>query len=150
MRRHDVTTYVTEVERLRVQIQVISNRPGWARLPAKSTPVRLRYSDLAPSIGLMVPTVDAFGAMKLSAYVDRAAPRDLFDLKALAERNKLGTESLALTRELLGRLLAKQEFESSPTAGQWQLELSHQVANEGRPEDAVGVVFRALSGLLGW
>lgn len=149
-RRYDVATYVLEVDGLRVQVQVISNRPGWVGLPAKITPVRLRYSDLAPSVDLIVPIVEAFGAMKLSAYVDRLAPRDLFDLRELAERGALGEESLTLTTQLLGRSLARQEFEWPPTVEQWNLELSHQVVNAGRPEEALDVVLRVLAELLGW
>lgn len=150
VRQYDVATYILEVDGLRIQIQVISNRPEWRKLPAESTPVRLKYSDLADSVALTVPTVEAFGAMKLSAYIDRAAPRDLFDLKELAVRGLVGHESIALTRQLLGRPLARQEFESSPTDDQWNLELSHQVASEGRPNEALDAVSRVLAELCGW
>jgi len=150
VRRHDVASYVLEADGLRVQIQVISNRPRWMELPTESTPVRLRYSDLSASTDLVVPTVEALGAMKLTAYVDRAAPRDLFDLRELAERGALGEESLVLTRQLLGRSLARQEFESLPTDDQWNLELSHQVADAGSPKKALDVVSRVLAELLDW
>jgi predicted nucleotidyltransferase component of viral defense system len=32
---------------------------------------------------IRVPTIEAFAAMKLSAWHDRRAPRDLYDLHAL-------------------------------------------------------------------
>jgi len=150
VRRYDVGTYVLEVDGLRIQIQVISNRPEWTELPTESTPVRLKHSDLSASVDLIVPTVEAFGAMKLSVYVDRFAPRDLFDLRELAERGALGEESLALTRQLLGRSLVRQEFESSPTDDQWNFELSYQVANVGRPEEALDIVSQVLAERLGW
>lgn len=148
--QYDVATHVLEVDGLRVQMQAISNRPQWMELPTERTPVRLRYSDLPASADLIVPTVSAFGAMKLTAYVDRAAPRDLFDLRELTERGALGEESLELTRQLLGRSLARQEFESFPTDEEWDVELSHQVASAGRPQDALGVVHGVLAELLGW
>lgn len=149
-RRHDVATYSLQVDGLRVQLQIITNRPEWTKLPAEITPVRLRYSDLSESVDLLVPTVEAFGAMKLTAYIDRFAPRDLFDLRELAERGAVSDESLALTRKLLGRSLARQEFETSPSDDQWDIELSHQVAETGSPAEARQVVYRVLEHLLGW
>lgn len=149
-RQYDVATNVLEVDGIRIQIQAISNRPRWIGLPTATTPVRLRYSDLPASADLNVPAVEAFGAMKLTAYVDRAAPRDLFDLRKLAERGALSEESLELTGQLLGRPLARQEFESLPTDDQWKVELSHQVADPGTPGDALEIVVHALAEFLGW
>lgn len=149
-RRSDVATYFLEVDGLRLQIQMIGNRPKWEQLPAESTQVRLRYSDLPGSVDVIVPTVEALGAMKLVAYVDRAAPRDLFDLKELAVRGALRDETGGLTRQMLGRSLAKQEFMSGPTADEWRVELSHQVAEPGTPDEALEVVSRTLADLLGW
>ena len=149
-RHYDVDTYLLGVDGLRVRIQVISNRPQWIDLPTETTPVRLRYSDLPASANLIVPAVDAFAAMKLTAYVDRTAPRDLFDLKELTERGALNAKSLKLTRQLLGRSLARQEFESVPTDDQWEVELSHQVADPGTPGGALGIVVHTLAELLDW
>jgi predicted nucleotidyltransferase component of viral defense system len=149
-RYEDVSTHVLGLDDLRVQIQLISRRYQWTKLPAEITPVRLKYSDLPDTVNLMVPTSQAFGAMKLTAYVDRVAPRDLFDLKKLAERGMLGDESIALARELLGRSLAKQEFTKAPTDDQWNAELSHQVADPGTPSEALDIVFRVLAECLGW
>lgn len=149
-RRYGVSTFSLQVDVLRVQVQVITNRPEWRALPNEITPVRLRYSDLSESVDLVLPTVEAFAAMKLSAYVDRVAPRDLFDLRGLAERDALDDESLALVHQLLGRPLARQEFESSPSQNEWDIELSHQVADAGSPEEALDVVRRRLAELLGW
>lgn len=41
-RHQDVVTNVFETDPLRIQIQVISNRPQWTALPTATTPVRLR------------------------------------------------------------------------------------------------------------
>lgn len=149
-KQYDVATNVLEVDGLRIQIQAISNRPQWIDLPTATTPVRLRYSDLPASADLSVPAVEAFGAMKLTAYVDRAAPRDLFDLKELAERGALDEKSLELSRQLLVRSLAREEFDTFPTDDQWDVELSHQVADPGTPEGALEIVVHVLAELLGW
>lgn len=149
-RRYDVATYSLQVDGLRVQLQVVTNRPEWMRLPAEITSVRLRYSDLTESVELLVPTVESFAAMKLTAYVDRFAPRNLFDLRELAERGALTEESLGLTRKLLGRSLARQEFETPPSDDHWDIELSHQVADPGSPTEALEIVSLMLTDLLGW
>lgn len=149
-RRYDVATYPLQVDGLQVQIQVITERPEWRALPTATTPTRLRYSDLSESVDLVVPTVEAFGAMKLIAYVDRFAPRDLFDLRELAERGALGDESLALVHQLLGRSLVSQEFETPPSQNEWDIELSHQVADAGSPTEALDLVCRRLAELVGW
>lgn len=147
---HDVDTTVFEADGLRIQTQVISNRPRWLDLPRAATPVRLSYSDLPASADLIVPTAEAFGAMKLAAYIDRAVPRDLFDLAELAKRGFLGEVSLELVQQILGRSLVRQEFESIPTDDQWNVELSRQVADPGTPGRALETVVQALGDLLAW
>lgn len=149
-RHHDVDTTVLEADGLRIQLQVISNRPNWLDLPKAATPVRLSYSDLPEAADLIVPTVDAFGAMKLTAYIDRAAARDLFDLAELAKRGTLGEVSLELVQQILGRSLVRQEFKAIPTDDQWNVELSRQVAEPGTPAGALETVVHALGDLLGW
>lgn len=149
-RQSDVATYFLEANGLRLQIQIVGNRPQWEQLPTVSTRVRLRYPDLSGSVDLIVPTIEALGAMKLTAYVDRIAPRDLFDLKELAVRNALGKETVACARQMLGRSLTMQEFMSGPTNDEWSVELPHQVADAGSPEEALEAVSRTLAELLGW
>ena len=146
----DVVTYVLGVDALRVQVQVILRRHEWILLPAQTTPVRLRYSDLEDSVDVAVPTIDAFGAMKLAAYVDRAAPRDLFDLMELVKVGSLGAGSIALMRVLLGRSILPQEFQTGPTAEEWEVELAHQVTDPGSPVESLVIVRDALAAQLGW
>lgn len=59
-------------------------------------------------------------------------------------------QTYILTRRLLGRSLARQEFESFPTDDQWDVELSHQVADPGTPGGALEIVVRVVAELLGW
>ncbi|MCZ6663038.1 MAG: nucleotidyl transferase AbiEii/AbiGii toxin family protein [Actinobacteria bacterium] len=148
--RGDVATHVLAVDQLRLQTQVIGRRAEWVKLPARSTPVRLKYPDLPETVDMVVPTPESFGAMKLVAWVDRDAPRDLFDLRELAEHGALSQESISLARQLLGRPLVKQEFEFCPTDEQWNLELLHQVADPGLPREALVTVYDVLAEQLNW
>lgn len=148
--RGGVVTYALSVDDLRVQVQVILRRHEWMRLPSQLMSVRLKYSDLPHSVELPVPTIDAFGAMKLTAYVERAAARDLFDLRQLAQAGALGADCMALVRVLLGRSILLHEFRNSPTDQQWVVELGSQVADPGLPGDALAVVSDTLAVELGW
>lgn len=148
--RGDVVTYVLGVDALRVQVQVVLRRHEWMQLPLQRMPVRLKYSDLQESVELTTPTIDAFGAMKLTAYVDRTASRDLFDLMELVKAGSLGAESMALVRVLLGRSILPQEFQTCPTAEEWEAELAHQVADPGFPTDALEMVRNKLAVQFEW
>jgi Nucleotidyl transferase AbiEii toxin, Type IV TA system len=55
--------------------------------------VQQRYSDARPA-RLRVLTADAFAAAKLSAWIDRGTPRDLYDLWAMSERRLIGPSAL--------------------------------------------------------
>lgn len=65
--------------------------------------VQLRYSDLLPdSVAIKVPTPSGFAAMKLLAWFDRHAPRDLYDLAALADASHIHRDAVDLVRSLAG------------------------------------------------
>jgi predicted nucleotidyltransferase component of viral defense system len=147
---NDVGTFLLRADDLSVRTQIVTHRPAWEGLPVQATPVRLRYSDLAASVDLYVPTIEAFGALKLAAYVDRRAPRDLFDLRYLAEQGALNEASLGLLQNLLGRRLTKHEFEFPPDETEWGTELSHQVTDPGTAADALDIVRRVLREQLSW
>jgi predicted nucleotidyltransferase component of viral defense system len=148
-RREDLHTFLLDTDRLTVQVQIVRRRGSWAALPTEEAPVRLYYSDLPETALVAVPSADAFAAMKLTAFVEREAPRDLFDLRGLAERGMLTTQSLKLSRHLLGRSFTRHEFERVPDEEAWATELSHQVADPGEPEEALEVVRRVLAKLYG-
>lgn len=143
------TSYLND-DRVRVRIQIVERRSEWAALPAHPTPVRLYYSDLPASVELIVPTPASFGALKLAAYVDRKSPRDLFDLRHLAEHDWLESEALELTGHLLRRKPFPQEFAKPPSPEVWSTELAHQIAVPGTPEESLHVVFETLAAQLGW
>jgi len=110
----------------------------------------LRYSDLPPEVHLVVPTPAAFAAMKLVAWSDRQAPRDLFDLHQLAVRGYFTPEVLELTRHLTG-------YPSSPatlgtwippaTLESWNAELGQQAGDLPAPSACLQIVLKALDRL---
>jgi len=66
-----------------VQVQLVSGE-GYL-WPTEVRDIDQRYSD-APPARLRTLTAAGFAAAKLSAWMDRHAPRDLYDLWALAEQ----------------------------------------------------------------
>ncbi|OWY83500.1 hypothetical protein B9C99_03460 [Rhodococcus sp. BUPNP1] len=81
---------------LSIKIQLLSSRDRtvW---PAETRDLEQRYSD-APRATLTVPTLAAFAAAKTATWHDRRAPRDLWDLCALAE---IGVKSREVVCDLV-------------------------------------------------
>ncbi|WP_449385509.1 nucleotidyl transferase AbiEii/AbiGii toxin family protein [Cellulomonas soli] len=77
---------------IKFQLVDTSGRPPW---PTVLEPILQRYPD-APPATLRVPTPDAAVAMKMSAWFDRRAERDLFDLWAMATRGLITPQALTL------------------------------------------------------
>jgi hypothetical protein len=104
-----------------------ANTRGWEFV---ATDVQLRYRDLPATRTLRCPTLATFAAMKLAAWFDRHAPRDLFDLTGLAALGVLADPEV-------GRILKAQtgvgvigvEFSRAPSAtvDAWETELAAQV-----------------------
>ncbi|MGP6206191.1 nucleotidyl transferase AbiEii/AbiGii toxin family protein [Microbacterium sp. F2] len=88
---------VMQVGDVRVQIQLLSSE-GYPQWPTEIVDIEQRYSD-APPARLRVLTPAAFVASKLSSWSDREAPRDLYDLWALAEAGYID----ATASEVFGR-----------------------------------------------
>lgn len=127
---------------------------GWLR-PAvdpwvfADTDVRLRYSDLADATPLTCPTLVTFAAMKLSAWFDRHAPRDLFDLAGLASTGVLADAEVAqLFRAKTGVGIPHSEFVriSKATSRAWETELAGQVGVLPSAEECLATVRDALGG----
>ncbi|WP_432457964.1 nucleotidyl transferase AbiEii/AbiGii toxin family protein [Cellulomonas iranensis] len=74
-----------------VQVQLLGGE-GYL-WPTQVRDIDQRYSD-APPARLRTLTAAGFAAAKLSAWMDRHAPRDLYDLWALAERRLIDAEAL--------------------------------------------------------
>lgn len=86
-----------------------------------------RYSD-APPARLRTLTAAGFAAAKLSAWMDRHAPRDLYDLWALAERGLIDSDALGVFTRCgpQGRPPAGWVFKDAPDETAWRRALGHQ------------------------
>lgn len=132
-----------------VKVQLVQWREGWRSIPTTLTRVQLRYSDLPQSVDLTVPTIGGFVTMKLLAWFDRQAPRDLFDLAALADANKIGREAIERVKPIAGftpspanlELRVPQSVELA-----WESELGHQLANTRSPEVCLSILRACLAG----
>lgn len=81
---------------VRVQIQLLASS-GYPQWPTEIVELHQRYAD-APSARMRVLTRPAAVAAKLSAWAGRRAPRDLYDLWALATRGDVDADAVALGR----------------------------------------------------
>ena len=131
-------------EGLMVRVQLLSAR-GYEPWPTEIHDLVQRYSDIAP-IRLRTPTRDSFAAWKTSAWIDRHAPRDLYDLWALAEQDALTASAARLfaTHTGLGRP-QDHMFLRAPEVKDWQEQLSGQTRLTVGPEEALEVVRTAWS-----
>lgn len=138
---------VMQVGDVRVQIQLLSSE-GYPAWPTEVVRIEQRYSDAAVS-ELRVLTRAAFVASKLSAWSDRRAPRDLYDLWAMGRAGMIDREAV----DLFGRLgpysnAAKVSFAAIPSDGEWKAALGHQGIIRIGPQDAAQEVHAALDAAL--
>lgn len=139
---------VLAVGGVRIQIQLLSGT-GYPAWPTEVADIEQRYSDV-PAARLRVPTPAAFVAGKLAAWADRHAPRDLYDLWALAEAGHLTDEAA----RLYGRYgqytdVARVSFAEVPTDAAWRDALEHQGIIAVGSEEAARVVRAALAASFG-
>lgn len=122
-----------------------SNTQAWE---FAATAVELRYSDLPATATLQCPTLATFAAMKLSAWFDRHAPRDLFDLGGLATLGVLADPAVQrIFREKMGVGIVASEFERLPkaAAAAWETELGAQVPSLPTAEACLQTVRIAIA-----
>lgn len=80
-----------------VQIQLLSGTGySW---PTQTAAIEQRYAD-APAARLRTLTADGFAAAKLTAWLDRRAARDLYDLWAMSERGLIGPSAVEVFTRL--------------------------------------------------
>jgi predicted nucleotidyltransferase component of viral defense system len=108
---------------IQVQMLAATGYPGW---PSETVPIYQRYSD-APPARLRVLTAPAFAAAKLSAWHDRHAARDLYDMWAMAEADMIDDEAKTLfARSGPLTSASKVSFDLVPTDQSWDSALRHQ------------------------
>jgi len=110
--------------------------------------VRKHAADLPPEVELRVPTAPAFAAMKLIAWEDRRAPRDLFDLRELARIGAITSGVVEWVRAITGGAPSPATLgETVPRAIErvWADELGHQRGDLPTPAECLAEVRRALA-----
>lgn len=129
---------------VRVQIQLLSasHLPPW---PTEIADLEQRYSD-APPARMRVLTQASFAAAKLAAWHDRGAPRDLYDLWALASAGMIDDEAAELFSRF-GPLTSAESvsFARLPSQEQWETALGHQCRPAVSAAEAAAVVANAWS-----
>lgn len=126
-----------------IQIQLLSSA-GYPAWPTEITDIEQRYLD-APPAKLRVLTPAAFVASKLASWHDRATPRDLYDLWAMAEAGMIDEEAA----ELFARVgpvtnVGNVHFTQLPTSTQWKAALGHQCIIHTTPIQAAAAIREAL------
>ena len=131
---------------VRVQIQLLAS-DGYPQWPTEVADLHQRYAD-APPARMRVLTGPAAVAAKLSAWTGRRAPRDLYDLWALAGRGDVDTDALALFGRHGQFTDAKRiEFNRLPSKDAWFAALGHQGRVLVGPDAAADVVRNAIADL---
>lgn len=133
-------------EGLTVRVQLLSPT-GYPPWPTAPTPLVQRYTD-APPATLTVPTQAAFVAAKTTAWIDRATPRDLYDLWLLAQSGAIDEEAGRLFAQHGQTSKAPTEdlFATAPDEPRWRRELSGQTRLDVTAEGALKVVRQAWCG----
>jgi predicted nucleotidyltransferase component of viral defense system len=126
VRDTDAAVLLANDGQLAVRIQLL-NHLGYPPWPTELQAMGQRYSD-AGAATLRVPTAAAFAAWKAVAWNDRRAPRDLWDLWALAREDEITGHAaeLFVAHGPIGNAPQPWMFTSAPTEERWQAQLSGQ------------------------
>lgn len=111
---------------LAVRVQVLDAH-GYSYWPTERRSVDVRYSDVRAT-SLVVPTRAAFVGMKVAAWTDRRASRDLYDLWALALGGAVDDDAAATFVRGVGYRPRPELFDARP-ADDWLAALGHQTAD---------------------
>jgi predicted nucleotidyltransferase component of viral defense system len=123
---------------IRIQVLACESYEPW---PHHWVDLEQRYSD-APPARLQVPTSESFAASKTAAWFDRRAPRDLWDLWALAEK-RLITRAGAELFARHGPIRWPPQpfmFDRAPSEQDWRRQLAHQTQLTVTADHALQVV----------
>lgn len=110
---------------LGIQIQLVTGKGFlW---PTEVAEIQQRYSD-APPARLRTLTAAGFAAAKLAAWIERHAPRNLYDLWALSERGLIDDSAVEvfLGNGPFGRPPSDWVFDIVPEGAAWRHVLGHQ------------------------
>ena len=140
------STSVYVIGGVRVRIQLLDGR-DFADWPCQVSEVSQRYSGL-PNLSLTTLTPAGFAGAKTAAWCDatRNAPRDLYDLWALASAGYINTEAAVAYRRHgpTGGVPRQWAFpKAPPTESEWYGALGHQCIPEVGPDEAYETVVSA-------
>ena len=109
--------------------------------PTEVRQIEQRYAD-APPARLRTLTAAGFAAAKLSAWIDRRAPRDLYDLWALARRGLVDAAALDvfLAAGPTGKPPGAWVFDVPVDESMWRRALGHQPRLGVTAAEAIAVV----------
>jgi predicted nucleotidyltransferase component of viral defense system len=132
-----------------IRVQLLAGQ-GYQPWPTELRDIEQRYSDV-PSATLIVPTIESFVGWKATAWHDRGAARDLYDLWALADAGFITRAAADLFAKHGPTATLRREFmfAKAPTETEWQASLSAQTRLAVTAADAMAIVRRAWAGALG-
>ncbi|RAY10748.1 nucleotidyl transferase AbiEii/AbiGii toxin family protein [Actinomadura craniellae] len=133
---------------IQVRIQLLSAEHMF-RWPAETRSIEVRYADV-PAAALRVPALPAFVAMKTTAWADRHAERDLYDLNALARLGAIDRQAADLVKAATGVRVAPHMFDRLPDERQWKDQLAHQTRDLPSPGDCLNTVRTAYARIMHW
>lgn len=135
-----------------VSVQLLPGAGAWAawqRVPVERRDIDLRYDDTPGTVELTVPTLEGFAAMKLSAWEDRTAERDLFDLAGLATLGAFNDRTADIFVQLCARPPEPRNYRRLPatTRARWKDQLGHQTAELPDPDACLAAVAAAVGAM---
>lgn len=132
-----------------IRVQLLDRR-GYPQWPTELRDIQQRYQDARPAT-LIVPTIEAFAGWKTAAWHERGAPRDLYDLWALAETGALTPEAADLFARhgTTGTPPRKFMFTKTPTEEAWQSSLAGQTRLSVTAAEALAVVRGSWASVVG-
>lgn len=135
---------VMRIDETRIQLQLLSQNgyPAWT---TETRSIEQRYSDVPPA-QLRVLTPPAFAAAKLSAWNDRRAARDLYDMWAMATDGMIDADAVRMfSRHGPFTSPDAVSFDDVPSERQWTAAPAHQCRPKASASEAASVVQRAWS-----
>lgn len=140
VRDTDAAVLQAEDGRLTVRVQLLDHR-GYEPWPTSVRELYQRYSDTPPA-ALRVPTASAFAAWKTVAWHDRAAPRDLWDLWALAQGGHVTADAASLfaMHGPTGNVPQGWMFAKAPSETHWRQQLAGQTKLTVTAREALSIV----------
>ncbi|MFE3444674.1 nucleotidyl transferase AbiEii/AbiGii toxin family protein [Nocardia sp. NPDC059180] len=144
-----IAASLRSVSGLNVKVQLLSShdRILW---PTERRRLEQRYQDVAAA-ALLVPTLSAFAAGKTATWHDRRAPRDLWDLWALARIGAIDDAAGNLYRRYgpTNKLPGSHLFERPPDLHDWNSQLAGQTRLTVTAETALKTVRQAWAHISG-